>query len=241
MADIEKQPVQECPKEEKPKKGPEPEPESPSPRRRRFVLILKIGAAVIAVVVLGNLIFWAVINFRKMKFYVTDATLTEFYLTEDNNLHYNLRLNLTVRNPNKRIGFRYDGVEAGAFYAGDKFDSGNLLSFYQPPKTTNVVDAWFSGVKKLSLGFDEIKEFYEQKSSGVYPVDVKIRVYSSIKLGKINVGDFKVKIKCGLKIPMISTTTDSDGQSWASYTSSGGFRTIQCHVDFNPLIVIYSD
>ncbi|GMN39543.1 hypothetical protein TIFTF001_008770 [Ficus carica] len=235
MADLEKQPLQESTKKDKPADSAEPKSSG-----RRVGLILKIVAAVIAVVVLGNLIFWGIINPRKMKFYVTDATLTEFYLTDDNDLHYNLRLNLTVRNPNKRIGFQYDAVEGGASYGGEKFDSGNLLSFYQPPKTTTVVDAWFSGVKRLSLGFDEVKEFSEQKSSGVYPVDVKIRVYSSIKLGKIHVGEFKVKVKCGLKIPLTASTS-SDGEYSLGITTGAGFRATQCHVDFNPLIVIYSD
>ena len=234
--------VQPAP-EESPSKGPDSvvQPDESKKGGSRLILILKILAAIIFLIGLVNLILWVVINPRKMKVYVADASLTEFSLTNDNTLHYNLRLNFTVRNPNKRMGFRYVAIEGGAYDGGEKFDSGNLVSFYQPPKTTTGLDTWFSGAKKLSLSWDEVEGFEEQKSSGFYPIDVKIRVYSSIKLGKIHMGDFKVKIKCGLKVPLLSSSS-GDGKSLALSTNDvAGFKTTQCHVDFNPLIVIYSD
>lgn len=204
----------------------------PPPKRKksRKILILKIVAAVVVLIGLTILFFWISINPRKMKFHVTDASLTQFSLTNDNTtLHYNLHLFITVRNPNKRIGFHYDVVEADAYYDGEKFDSGNMLSFYQPPKTTRVVDVWFSGQRTVSFDYDEVVGFNERKSiSGVYPIDVKIHFFTSIKLGTTNIGDFKVKVKCGLKVPL-------------SGSSNVGFTTTKCDVDFNPLIVLYND
>ncbi|PON70093.1 Late embryogenesis abundant protein [Parasponia andersonii] len=218
-ADVEKQAP-----ENGPDSSPPPEPTS------RLGLILKVVAAIVVLLGLTILFFWIAVNPRKMKFYVTDASFTQFSLSNDNTtLQYNLRLYVTVRNPNRRIGFHYDVVEAGAYYDGERFDSANLMSFYQPRKTTTVVDAWFSGQRRLSLDSDEVVEFNERKgNSGIYPVDVKIRFFTSIKLGTMNIGDFKVKVKCGLKVPL-------------SGSSAAGFTTTKCDVDFNPLLVIYND
>ncbi|XP_062109782.1 NDR1/HIN1-like protein 10 [Humulus lupulus] len=219
MSDIEKQTT---------KNGTDSE-STPEPKSRK-ALILKIVAAVVVLIGLTILFFWIAVNPRKMKFHVTEASFTQFSLSNDNTtLLYNLRLYVTVRNPNKRIGFQYDLVEAEAYYYGEKFDSGNLLSFYQPPKTTRAVDRWFSGQRKVSLDTDEVVEFNERnRNSGVYPVDVKIHFYTSVRLGSMNIGDFKVKVKCGLKVPL-------------SGTSATAFTTTKCDVDFNPLLVIYSD
>ncbi|MCD7455532.1 harpin-induced protein 1 domain containing protein, expressed [Datura stramonium] len=67
-----------------------------------------------------------------VKFYVTILTLTQFDLSNTNNtLYYDLALNMTVRNPNKRIGIYYDSIEARAMYQGQRFDSQILETFYQ--------------------------------------------------------------------------------------------------------------
>ena len=203
---------------------------SPPESKSHLGLILKVVAAIVVLIGLTILFFWIAVNPRKMKFYVTEASFTQFSLSNDNTtLQYNLRLYVTVRNPNKKIGFSYDVVKADAYYGDEKFDSENLLSFFQPTKTTRVVDAWFSGQRRVSFDYDKVVEFNERKSnSGIYPVDVKIRFFTSIKLGTMNIGDFKVKVKCGLKVPL-------------SGSSNAGFSTTKCDVDFNPLIVLYND
>ncbi|KAE8022932.1 hypothetical protein FH972_008691 [Carpinus fangiana] len=62
-------------------------------------------------------------DYRKVKFRVTDASLTQFnFSIADNTHHYNLALNISVRNPNKRIGIYYDSIEANAYYQGQRFD-----------------------------------------------------------------------------------------------------------------------
>ncbi|GKV50596.1 hypothetical protein SLEP1_g57299 [Rubroshorea leprosula] len=80
------------------------------------LLSFLIKLIVTAVVILGlaALIFWLIFRPNIVKFHVTDASLTQFNLTSDNNLHYNLALNITVRNPNKKIGIYYDRIEANA-------------------------------------------------------------------------------------------------------------------------------
>ncbi|KAF3675079.1 Protein YLS9 [Capsicum annuum] len=84
-----------------------------------FTLLIALG--VIA------LVLWQVLRPNKVKFYVTDATLTQFDLsTANNTLYYDLALNMTIRNPNKRVGIYYDSIEARAMYQGQRFASQNL-------------------------------------------------------------------------------------------------------------------
>ncbi|CAN4109464.1 unnamed protein product [Withania somnifera] len=57
------------------------------------------------------LVRWLVLRPNKVKFYVTDVTLTQFdWSTTNNILHYDLAFNMTIRNPNKRIGVYYDSI-----------------------------------------------------------------------------------------------------------------------------------
>lgn len=108
-----------------------PPPQPPQPRYRRgrscccciFGLFWKILLALIVLAGLTILIFWLVVQPRPFKFYVTDAKLTQFDLQNGNNLNYDLTLNFTARNPNKKLSIYYDKVEARAFYDDQRFDS----------------------------------------------------------------------------------------------------------------------
>jgi hypothetical protein len=67
-----------------------------------FGSLLKVGLVL--------LIFWLIFRPKIVKFYVTEASLTQFNLSSNNTLYYNLALNTTVRNSNKKFGIYYDAV-----------------------------------------------------------------------------------------------------------------------------------
>ncbi|XP_020233865.1 NDR1/HIN1-like protein 10, partial [Cajanus cajan] len=107
-----------------------------------FGIFWKILVTLIVLVGLAILIFWLVVQPRSFKFYVTEAELTQFeYDTNNNTLHYNMVLNFTARNPNKKLSIYYDKVEALAFYEDTRFANYDVIthinSFRQYKKSTN--------------------------------------------------------------------------------------------------------
>jgi|UniRef100_A0A2N9GIX2 hypothetical protein len=184
-----------------------------------FSLIFKLVFTVLILVGIAAVIFWFLVRPNNLKFYVTDASLTQFNFTTNNNLQYNLDLNITVRNPNKRIGIYYDTIQASTYYEGQRFDTVSLTPFYQGHKNTSLLSQVFDGQKLVLLGTSEVSNFNSEKSNGVYSIDVKLNLKIRVKVGWIKIGHFKPKIDCGLKVPLSGSS------------SGGSFETTKCGLD----------
>ncbi|KAJ7971655.1 Late embryogenesis abundant protein [Quillaja saponaria] len=213
-----------------------PPPQQQTYRRRRgcgscggclFSFLWKLILAIIILGGLAILIFWIIVQPRHFKFYVTEANLTQFdYSTTNNTLYYNLALNITVRNPNKKLSFYHDRNEARAFYGGHRFSTydvtTHLNSFRQYDKSSSALKAEFKGKQLVFLNNDEVEEFNRQKSAGVYDIDVKFYMRIRFRLGDFITGDYKPNVKCGLEVPF-----SANGTSPATV-----FETKRCRVRF---------
>ncbi|KAG2686700.1 hypothetical protein I3760_09G019400 [Carya illinoinensis] len=185
-------------------------------------LIFQILFTLLIILALAGFIFWLIFRPNEVKFHVTDASLTQFnFSTGDNNLHYNLALNVSVRNPNKRIGIYYDRIEANAYYQGQRFDTETLTPFYQGHKNTTVLSPVFQGQRLLTLGSRDVSKFDSEKTDGTFGVSLRLNLRIRAKLGWIKIGHFKPKIKCGLKVPLKSNGT----------LSAAAFETTKCDFD----------
>ncbi|KAB1222555.1 Protein YLS9 [Morella rubra] len=182
-----------------------------------FGLIFKLVFTVLIIIGLAALVVWLVLRPNNLKFNVTDASLTQFNLDSNNTLQYNLALNITVRNPNKRIGIYYDTIQANAYYEDQRFNTVTLTPFYQGHKNTSVLTPAFDGQQLVLLGTSELSTFNSEKSNGIYSIDVKLNLRIRTKMGLIKIGHFKPKINCDLKVPLSS-----------SGTSTGSFETTKC-------------
>ncbi|XP_030484105.2 NDR1/HIN1-like protein 3 [Cannabis sativa] len=191
-----------------------------------FSLIFKLIFSIIITVGIAALIIWLIFRPNQIKFHVTDAKLTQFNLTDSttNNLRYNLALNITIRNPNKRIGVYYDRIEARAFYEGQRFSSIQLEKFYQGHKNTSVLSPVFNSQNLIVLNAEELAEFNQEKSSGTYSIDVKLYLRVRFKFGVIKTWRFKPRIECDLKVPLSA----ADGKSTVGL---GAFQRTKCDLD----------
>ncbi|KAL5545743.1 hypothetical protein UlMin_005430 [Ulmus minor] len=151
-----------------------------------------------------------------MKFTLTGANSTNF--------NYNLDLNLTIRNPNRIMGFYYESFSSWLYYAKSVDGDWSSGDFYQGKKNTTVRRLSFKGNQTLSLGFDDaiISQFNREKSSGVFSFDVKMEYWVRVKLRKIKIGIFIPRINCGLKVPL------SDSKRNSTTT----FKATKCDVVF---------
>ncbi|KAM7265646.1 hypothetical protein ACFE04_003329 [Oxalis oulophora] len=188
--------------------GPSVPPPLPPPRRRRgcccscLSLICKIILGLVVIIGIAALIFWLLVRPTEIKFHVNNVTLNKFNLTSDNMLHYDMTVNMTVRNTNKKIGVYYDTIEVRGYYEGERFDTKNLTPFYQGHKNTSYLNTEFVGQHMVVLNNEEKSDYEEDKSEGVYEIDVKIYLKIRFKIGKFKTHKVKPRVKCGLKVPL---------------------------------------
>ncbi|MQI32272.1 hypothetical protein EI016_24145, partial [Escherichia coli] len=159
-----------------------------------FGFFWKLLIALVVLAGLAILIFYLIVQPRPFKFYVTKAELSQFDYT-NNTLHYNMVLNFTARNPNKKLSIYYDKVEALAFYEDSRFATSNVIthfnSFRQYKKSTNPMSGVFSGQQLLLLDNDQVSKFNEDKRVGVYDIYVKLYFRIRFRLGDVISGDYK--------------------------------------------------
>lgn len=184
--------------------GPAVLPPSKTHRRRRILCtILKVAIGFIVGIGIILLILGLVYRPTNLEFNVTNAKLTQFNIT-GNQLHYQLSLNISIRNPNKRYRVYYDTNEMAVIYKNRRLDTHWLPAFFQDSDSVAVLGPNnFEGQRLVFLNGDEIVEFNSEKSDGVYPIDVKIFLRLRMKSGGV-VLKLKPKVYCGLKMEVTS-------------------------------------
>ncbi|KAK7271189.1 hypothetical protein RJT34_26876 [Clitoria ternatea] len=141
--------------------------------------IFCIFFAIVSIIVLSIIISWLALRPSNVKFYITNATLTQFNLTTNNTLYYNLKLNITVRNPNKHITVHYKGITAIAWYKDNEIARISLTPFDQGHKNTTFLEADFEGQSVVDLKAKQLGEYKQETSVGIYndlAVDLDLRI-----------------------------------------------------------------
>ncbi|ERN16147.1 hypothetical protein AMTR_s00030p00215650 [Amborella trichopoda] len=169
--------------------------------------LFKLVIAIVVVLGIASLVVWLVLRPNEVKFYAENASLTQFNLSGTNNLQYNLQLDISIRNPNKKIGIYYDKVDAMAYYEGERFGWDSLPVFYQGHKNTTVLQPKFTGQQLLLLNNYEVTQFRQSTSEGFFYIDVKLYLRIRFKVGKLKTKRFSPEIECDLRIPFGSNST----------------------------------
>ncbi|KAJ8615428.1 hypothetical protein MRB53_034800 [Persea americana] len=165
--------------------------------------LIKIIVTIIVILGIAALVLWLIYRPQSMKVYVSHASLTQFNLTNDNMLNYNLTVDISFRNPNKKIGFYYDKLEARAYYDGNRFHSVMLPSFYQGHKTTtDHKGVVFYGQKFIGLDGSDREDFNLEKAAGSFEIDVEIYTRMRFKIGSLKTNRYKPKFECELRLPL---------------------------------------
>ncbi|KAL0857746.1 hypothetical protein Bca101_062900 [Brassica carinata] len=188
-------------------------------------LICNILIAVAVILAVTALLTWLIFRPNAVKFYLTDANLNRFSLDSNNNsnLHYNLDLNFTFRNPNQRLGVYYDAIRVSGYYGEQRFGYVDVSPFYQGHKNTTVVVTKVRGQNLVVLGDGAREDLKEDDKNGVYGIDVKLVMSVRFRFWVVKSWKFKPKIKCNdLKVPLVSSNS----------TSGFKFETMECDFDF---------
>ncbi|KAK4371780.1 hypothetical protein RND71_007164 [Anisodus tanguticus] len=180
--------------------------------------IFQILCTLLVIIAVVGFILWFVLRPNKVNFHVADASINHFDFSDRNNtLNYDIALNISIRNPNKRIGIYYDLIEARAYYHGGNFGNTTLDPFYQGHKNTTDLDLVFKGSNSIQLGDKARSDYNGEKDNGVYEIGLKLYMRIRFKFGWIKTKKIKPMIKCDLKVP---------------FKANGTFERTQCHLDW---------
>ncbi|CAL0322272.1 unnamed protein product [Lupinus luteus] len=165
------------------------------------------------------MIFVIIFSPSSVKFHVTEFSLTQFNLTNNNNLFFNFRVNITATNPNKNTIVYYRRIQAIAWYKDNDFAYVSLTPFDQGKKNTSFLQtAVFQGSSVFNLKPYQLAEYYAETRAGVYndlavDLDMKVR----FKYGRLKSNRFDPPIvQCRhLSVPLIS-----NGKSVASFNGT---------------------
>jgi hypothetical protein len=173
---------------------------------------------------------WLIVRPNKVNITVTNASLTQFNFANSNTLHYDLVVNITIRNPNGRLGIYYDDIKTLAFYKDVRFGSQTLGTFFQHRKSTSFLNPNFKGQQVVPLNSSQISEFDKENKDGVFDIDVKLLLNVRFKFGLFKIRKAKPKVHCDLKVPLIS----SNGKLLGN-----GFQATDCYWDYDWPIIVF--
>ncbi|MCL7043358.1 hypothetical protein MKW94_030721 [Papaver nudicaule] len=183
-------------------------------------LLILIGGMVCLIIYLG------VVPYQRMKFHVNDASLTEFYLTNDDILHYNLAVNISVRNSNKieRISYRYIRSSIICYGKGSAALS-YLPSFQQGTENTTLLHSVIQGQTLFKLRGSHLKDFNHDQRDGRYKIHVVL--YLTITMKHAGGGSYKgcFKLTCGLfRLHLLGSSSSLNNKTGIE----GLFHTKRC-------------
>ncbi|MCL7026089.1 hypothetical protein MKW94_025906 [Papaver nudicaule] len=157
--------------------------------------IFKIILSILIALGIAVLVVWLILrSINHLNFHVEDAKLTQFKVTDNNVLHYNLVIALNLRTPNTKIGVYYDQIEV-ALYNGQRFDSVMLTPFCEGHKNTTILRPVFNKQRLLP---NIQGEFNRDKIDGKFKLYLKMR----FKAGVVKSTKFKPRVKCEFQVPL---------------------------------------
>ncbi|KAG0488003.1 hypothetical protein HPP92_006555 [Vanilla planifolia] len=205
-----------------------PHPQYHRPRRASplgclLCTLLKIFVPIVIIIGVAAFVLWLVFRPNELKVHVEDARLSQFNLTNGNKLQYRLDLNVSVRNPNKKLGFYYDLIEAVAIYDDNRFAFTPLPTFYQGHKNTTILRPTFSSQAVVLVG-SATETYAREKADGFYNIEVKFYTRVRVKAGRFKSRHLKPKFDCDLRLPAPPSAGNSG--------PTPAFQRTKCDVDF---------
>jgi hypothetical protein len=154
----------------------------------------------VAIIAITCGILYLVFEPRIPKYSIDSVRITNFSINADLSTNCQFAVNVSARNPNKKVGIYYlDNGHLAISYSGTELCTGALPVFYQGHKNTTFLDVVLSrtGARLTSAVVSTLKE-QQQKAS--IPLNLKADVPVKIKLGKLKSMKIKVRVRWDLVV-----------------------------------------
>ncbi|KAM0926756.1 hypothetical protein ACQ4PT_003332 [Festuca glaucescens] len=159
-----------------------------------------------------------------LKAYVDSALFTRFDLGTSGNgttaqLHYNLTVALSIRNPNLKRTMVYRRLEAVALYAGERFGYMSFPRMRQERKSAMEIRPSFDGQSLVAAAAPAA--FGRDKGDGFFSINIKLYTRVRLNVAIVDSVVYSPDVDCYVSVP-------DPGNSTAV---AHGFAATECHVD----------
>lgn len=169
---------------------------------------------IIVVGIVGGILF-LVFRPKLPKYTVDSLTITQFNLSDSSSLDATFDVDITARNPNKKIGIYYEGgshISVWYPYMNTKLCEGSLPKFYQGHRNTTMLNLALTG--QTPNATDLLTSLQQQRQeTGSIPLNLRVNVPVRIKLGKLKLPKLKFRVRCRLVVDNISANNAISIQS----------------------------
>lgn len=179
------------------------------PKRRssccKKCLCWTLALIIIQILIIGILaaVVYFVFDPKIPKYSVDAMRITEFTPGNDNSLSATFNVNITARNPNKKIGIYYEGgSHLSVWYTGTKLCEGSLPKFYQGHRNTTVLSLVLSGQTQDATGL--LSSLQAAQQTGNIPLNLRARVPVRLKLGSLKLMKWKFLVRCRLNVDSLA-------------------------------------
>ncbi|KAL6497603.1 hypothetical protein OROHE_027232 [Orobanche hederae] len=164
-----------------------------------------ISLLLLQIIILGILAGVSYLVFRPKipKYSVDSIRITRFSLDTGNSLSAAFDVNITARNPNKKIGIYYEtGSRLSVLYRGTKLCEGSLPKFYQGHRNTTLIAVALAGQTGDAAGL--LQSLQAEQQTGSIPLDLRGRVPVRIRLGRLKMMKWKFLVRCRLVVDSLA-------------------------------------
>ncbi|KAK4428202.1 NDR1/HIN1-like protein 6 [Sesamum alatum] len=179
------------------------------PKRRNCwckCLCWTLSLLVLLLIIVGATagILYLVFQPKLPKYSVDNLRISDLTLNFDLSLYARFNVRITAENPNKKIGIYYEkGSHLSVWYKNTNLCQGSIPRFYQGHQNRTVLNVALTGQNQY--GRTLLEALQEQQQTGRIPLDLKIDVPVSIKLGKLKLKKVRVVGTCKLIVDSLST------------------------------------
>ncbi|KAL3838773.1 hypothetical protein ACJIZ3_023364 [Penstemon smallii] len=184
-----------------------PPPTKPPKRKSCFkkCFCWTISLFLLLILILGILaaIIYFVFQPRTPNYSVDSLRITHFNLGNDNSLSTTFNVNITARNPNRRIGIYYEnGSHLSVWYTGTRLCEGSLPRFYQGHRNTTLLSLTLVGQTRDANGL--LQSLEVQRQSGSIPLNLRARVPVRIRLGRLKLMRWNFLVRCRVVVDSLA-------------------------------------
>lgn len=185
---------------------------SKPPKKRRncccrffcWTLSLLLILVILIAATLG--ILYLVFQPKIPKYSVDKLRISDFTLNPDASLYARFTVEITARNPNKKIGIYYEGgSRIDVYYTNIQLAQGSLPKFYQGHQNTTVLDVALAGQYMNANGL--LTALSQQQQTGNIPLKLNVKVPVRVKLGKLKLMKTTFRVRCNLMVDSLNANS----------------------------------
>ncbi|CAN8316566.1 unnamed protein product [Cochlearia groenlandica] len=150
----------------------------------------------IIIVLITIFLVWIILQPRKPRFILQDATVFSFNLSQPNLLSSNFQVTIATRNPNSRIGIYYDRLHVYATYRNQQITLRTAIPpTYQGHKEDNVWSPFIYGNAVPIAPYNAVA-LGDEKNRGTVPLIIRADGRVRWKVGTVITGKYHLHVRC---------------------------------------------